>query len=193
MREVEAALARGGAGSLLFVTDPATVVSLQRLAVEGHRLGIPAPFGFDVLSGLRTIFPVPIALAASPHEEMIEQSQAVAGGRCAGGAPWESTGTSPRTSGRQCLAGAAPQGGTRFFADPYGDEETAREVLVTPANRDAAQQAAEASAVLLRNEGGPPALSAEQLGTVAAFGPHRWRTRAATSSSSHARLRLRAR
>ncbi|MGZ4610996.1 MAG: hypothetical protein ACXV2H_12125, partial [Actinomycetes bacterium] len=35
---VEAALCKGGAGSLLFVTDPAEINRLQRLAVEGNRL-----------------------------------------------------------------------------------------------------------------------------------------------------------
>ena len=77
-REVEAALARGEAGSLLFVTDPATINRLQRLAVEGHRHGIPLLFGFDVIHGLRTIFPVPIAMAASWDLETIERGQAVA-------------------------------------------------------------------------------------------------------------------
>ena len=39
---VETALAKGEVGSLLFVTDPAEVNRLQRLAVEGNRHGIPA-------------------------------------------------------------------------------------------------------------------------------------------------------
>ena len=75
---------RGGArraarsGSLLFVTDPAEINRLQRLAVEGNRLGIPALFGFDVIHGLRTILPVPIAMAASWDPETIERGQAVA-------------------------------------------------------------------------------------------------------------------
>jgi len=76
--EVEEALARGGAGSLLFVTDPAETNRLQRLAVEGSRQGIPALFGFDVIHGLRTIFPVPIAMAASWDPETMERGQAVA-------------------------------------------------------------------------------------------------------------------
>jgi beta-glucosidase len=75
---VEEALRRGGVSSLLFVTDPAEINRLQRLAVEGHRLGIPALFGFDVIHGLRTIFPVPIAMAASWDPETIEQGQSVA-------------------------------------------------------------------------------------------------------------------
>ena len=75
---VEAALASGEVGSLLLVTDPAEVNRLQRLAVAGNRHGIPVVFGFDVIHGLRTIFPVPIAMAASWDPETIEQGQAVA-------------------------------------------------------------------------------------------------------------------
>jgi beta-glucosidase len=75
---VEAALAKGEAGSLLFVTDPAEINRLQRLAVEGNRHGIPVLFGYDVVHGLRTVFPVPIAMAASWDPDAIERGQAVA-------------------------------------------------------------------------------------------------------------------
>jgi beta-glucosidase len=77
-RMVESQLAQGVVGSLLFVTDPAEINRLQRLAVEGNRLGIPALFGFDVIHGLRTVFPVPIAMAASWDPETIEAGQVVA-------------------------------------------------------------------------------------------------------------------
>ncbi len=77
-RMVESALQEGGAGSLLFVTDPTEINRLQRLAVEGNRLGIPLLFGFDVVHGLRTILPVPIAMAASWDPETIERGQSVA-------------------------------------------------------------------------------------------------------------------
>lgn len=76
--QVEAAVAAGGAGSLLFVRDPATANRLQRLAVEGSRLGIPLLFGFDVIHGLRTVFPVPIAQAASWDPEVIAAGETVA-------------------------------------------------------------------------------------------------------------------
>ncbi|SDC01575.1 beta-glucosidase [Raineyella antarctica] len=76
--QAEAALARGGAGSLLFITDPAEINRLQRLSIEGSPHGIPVLFGFDVIHGLRTIFPVPIGLAASWDPELVERSQAVA-------------------------------------------------------------------------------------------------------------------
>ncbi len=77
-RMVEAALRDGKVGSLLFVTDPAETNRLQRLAIEGNRQGIPVLFGFDVIHGLRTILPVPIAMAASWDPATIEQGQAVA-------------------------------------------------------------------------------------------------------------------
>ncbi len=75
---VEAAVRRGGAGSALFITDPAVINRLQRVAIEETRLGIPLIFGFDVIHGLRTIFPVPIAMAASWDPELIERAQTVA-------------------------------------------------------------------------------------------------------------------
>lgn len=75
---VEAALAEGGAGSLLFVKDPVNANRLQRLTIEGNRHGIPAIFGFDVIHGMRTILPVPIAMAASWCPDTIEAGQTVA-------------------------------------------------------------------------------------------------------------------
>ena len=76
---VEAALARGGVGSLLFLMDPAEINRLQKLTIEGSRHGIPALVGFDVIHGFRTIMPVPIAVAASWDPSVAEQGQAVAG------------------------------------------------------------------------------------------------------------------
>jgi len=72
------ALREGVAGSLLFVTDPVEINRLQRLAVDGNRLGIPVLFGFDVIHGLRTILPVPIAMAASWDPQTVERGQSVA-------------------------------------------------------------------------------------------------------------------
>ena len=75
---VEAAMGRGEVGSLLFVADPAETNRLQRLTIDGNRHGIPALFGFDVIHGLRTIFPVPIAMAASWDPSIVERAQTVA-------------------------------------------------------------------------------------------------------------------
>ena len=60
------------------MTDPAEINRLQRITVDGNRHGIPALFGFDVIHGFRTIFPVPIAMAASWDPDTIEAGQAVA-------------------------------------------------------------------------------------------------------------------
>lgn len=75
---VEAEMAKGHVGSALFVHDPATINRLQQIAVEQTRFGIPLLFGFDVVHGLRTIFPVPIGLTASWDPELVEDVQAVA-------------------------------------------------------------------------------------------------------------------
>ncbi len=51
---------------------------LQRLAVEETRLGIPLIFGYDVIHGYKTIFPIPLGTASSWNLEAIEQSARVA-------------------------------------------------------------------------------------------------------------------
>ena len=68
----------GHLGSVLFVTDPTQINKLQWAAVEGSRLHIPLLFGLDVIHGFRTMFPVPIGMAASWDPSMVEKAQAVA-------------------------------------------------------------------------------------------------------------------
>jgi beta-glucosidase len=75
---IEDSVRKGGIGSLLFVTDPAEINRLQHMAVEGSRLHIPLLFGFDVIHGFRTIFPVPIAMASSWDPAMVERAQSIA-------------------------------------------------------------------------------------------------------------------
>src|ERR1041385_6705870 len=70
---------QGGAGSLLNVLGTERVNAAQKIAVEQTRLKIPLIFGFDVIHGYRTIFPVPIASASSFDPQLIEQSERVAG------------------------------------------------------------------------------------------------------------------
>jgi len=77
-RAMEKQISAGQVGSLLFVTDPEEINRLQKLAVEGSRLHIPLIFGLDVIHGFKTIFPVPIAMAASWDPAMIEKVQGVA-------------------------------------------------------------------------------------------------------------------
>jgi beta-glucosidase len=72
------AVSKGQLGSLLFVTDPALTNHFQHLAVEKSRLHIPLIFGFDVIHGFRTIFPVPIAMAASWDPAAATKAQTIA-------------------------------------------------------------------------------------------------------------------
>src|ERR1700744_3341962 len=74
----EKSVASGEVGSLLFLTDPAVINHLQHIAVEKSRLHIPLIFGFDVIHGFRTIFPVPIAMAASWDPSVEEKAQTIA-------------------------------------------------------------------------------------------------------------------
>ena len=51
---------------------------LQRIAVEETRLGIPLIFGYDVIHGHRTIFPIPLAEAAAFDPELWERTAKIA-------------------------------------------------------------------------------------------------------------------
>jgi beta-glucosidase len=64
----------GRVGSMLNVTGAAATRKAQELAVENSRLGIPLLFGYDVIHGFDTGFPIPLAAAASWDLEAIESS-----------------------------------------------------------------------------------------------------------------------
>jgi beta-glucosidase len=72
-------LARKGLlGSTLNVRGAQRTNQLQRVAVDESRLKIPLLFGFDVIHGYRTIFPIPVGEAASWDPALAERSSAVA-------------------------------------------------------------------------------------------------------------------
>ncbi len=71
-------IARGDYGSFLFVTDPVEINRLQHIAVDKSRLHIPILFGLDVIHGFKTVFPIPLAMAASFDPATVERAQAVA-------------------------------------------------------------------------------------------------------------------
>lgn len=75
---MEPGIRDGKIGSLLFTTDPAIINRFQKIAVEQSRLKIPLLFGFDVIHGFHTIFPVPLALASSWDTKLVERVQTVA-------------------------------------------------------------------------------------------------------------------
>ncbi len=68
----------GRLGSTLGVRGARNANELQRVAVEGTRLKIPIIFGFDVIHGYRTIFPIPLGEAASWDPSAAERSAYVA-------------------------------------------------------------------------------------------------------------------
>jgi len=71
-------IANGGVGSILWQMDVKEINRLQHIAVEKSRLHIPIIFGFDVIHGYRTVFPVPLAMASSWDPSVEEQAQHVA-------------------------------------------------------------------------------------------------------------------
>lgn len=66
---------QGGVGSILWQHDVKEINRLQHLAVDKSRLHIPIIFGFDVIHGYRTVFPVPLAMASSWDPSVEEQAQ----------------------------------------------------------------------------------------------------------------------
>jgi beta-glucosidase len=68
----------GKAGAIFNAFTVDYVRSLQKIAVEESRLKIPLIFGYDVIHGHRTIFPIPLAQASSWDIESIEKSEQIA-------------------------------------------------------------------------------------------------------------------
>jgi beta-glucosidase len=71
-------IAKGGAGSILWQMNVKEINRLQHIAIEKSRLHIPIIFGFDVIHGYRTVFPVPLAMASSWDPSVEEQAQHLA-------------------------------------------------------------------------------------------------------------------
>ncbi|MBN1568498.1 MAG: beta-glucosidase BglX [Acidobacteria bacterium] len=65
-------LREGKIGSMLNVTDPQTNLEIQRIAAEESRLGIPLIMARDVIHGFRTLFPIPLAQAATWDPQLAE-------------------------------------------------------------------------------------------------------------------------
>lgn len=73
----------GRCGALFNSHTSAFTRHLQEIAVEQSRLGIPLIFGFDVIHGYKTIFPVPLAESCSWDLEAMERSASIAAAEAA--------------------------------------------------------------------------------------------------------------
>ncbi len=69
---------KGLLGSTLNVRGHWNTNLLQRIAVNETRLKIPMIFGFDVIHGYRTIFPIPLGEAATWDPAAVEHNAAIA-------------------------------------------------------------------------------------------------------------------
>ena len=72
----------GQVGSILSHTNFDNKITLQKTALKSN-LGIPLVFGFDVIHGYKTIFPIPLAQAASWDMDLIERIERVAAAEAA--------------------------------------------------------------------------------------------------------------
>ncbi len=74
----EAKIKAGQVGGLTGVMGPESVRKAQELAVEQNRLKIPLLFGFDVIHGYKTVFPIPLGMSCSWDMELIEKTARIA-------------------------------------------------------------------------------------------------------------------
>ena len=78
----------GRVGSMLNVIGVADTRTIQQEAIKS-RLGIPLLFGYDVIHGYKTIFPIPLAEACSWDAKGIEKNASIAAKEAAaGGIHW---------------------------------------------------------------------------------------------------------
>ena len=68
----------GRVGAIFNAHTAAYTRELQRIAVEETRLGIPLLFGYDVIHGYKTIFPISLGEAASWDMQAVETSARIA-------------------------------------------------------------------------------------------------------------------
>lgn len=76
--EVNTGLPDGVGSYIYFSGDAKLRNALQRRAIENTRLGIPILFGFDVIHGFRTIYPIPLAQGCSWNPELVSRLSAIA-------------------------------------------------------------------------------------------------------------------
>ena len=76
--DIGAAIVKGQVGGTFNIKGADKVKALQELAVKKTRLGIPLLIGMDVIHGYQTVFPIPLALAASWDPSAAETTARIA-------------------------------------------------------------------------------------------------------------------
>ncbi len=71
-------LKKGEVGSMLNVTSVASTRETQKIVMEHSRIKIPLIFGYDVIHGYKTIFPIPLGESASWDLNVIKKSAEIA-------------------------------------------------------------------------------------------------------------------
>ena len=77
-KDVEGKIQKGLVGGVFNTFTPVAVRKLQEKALKETRLGIPLLFGFDVIHGHRTIFPIPLGLSCTWNMDLIQNTAAIA-------------------------------------------------------------------------------------------------------------------
>src|SRR5476651_1287548 len=86
---VEGKIEKGQVGGVFNTYTPDAVRKLQDIAVKKSRLKIPLLFGYDVIHGHKTIFPIPLGLSTSWDIPLIEKTaRAAADEATADGLNW---------------------------------------------------------------------------------------------------------
>ncbi|WP_286779131.1 MULTISPECIES: beta-glucosidase BglX [Sphingobacterium] len=76
--DVDTKIRNGQIGGIFSMSTPAKIRKTQEIAVKQSRLKIPIIFGMDVIHGYRTVFPIPLGLAATWDMNLIQQSARIA-------------------------------------------------------------------------------------------------------------------
>jgi beta-glucosidase len=77
-QNVDENIRKGNVGGVFNTFTPVAARKLQEFAVNNTRLKIPLLFGYDVIHGHRTIFPIPLGLSTSWDMNAIERSARIA-------------------------------------------------------------------------------------------------------------------
>jgi beta-glucosidase len=77
-QDAETKIRQGLVGGVFNPYTPVAVRKLQLQSIKESRLGIPLLFGYDVIHGHKTIFPIPLGLSCTWNLNLIERSARIA-------------------------------------------------------------------------------------------------------------------